>query len=201
MSHSSQDLPPDLLAAARAVEEQAPRLTEPELARIKRRVAGPSSRGRARAGRTRIAIVALLATGGLLTSGGAALGVSALSTDLTARSAQYGPGAQSTGTLGSGVLGTSAQGGSEQGPQGGSEGQAAQEGASGVAGASAAGAAANGEELAEAQAQRPRQLTVAAGDELPFTGWAAIPMLLAGIALLASGLVARSRSRGAPAQP
>ena len=197
MSHSPQDLPPDLLAVARTLEEQGPRLTEPELSALKRRVPGPAtSRGRIRRGgvtRSRAVIVALLATGGLMTSGGAALGISALSTDLTARSAQYGQpspgqgqaqgqGQQGAGTLGSGTAGESVA----------QQGGAAEEGQAPEGGVSRSEAA--------AEAQPSRQLEASGSDELPFTGFAAIPMLLIGIALLATGLVGRSRSRAASGQ-
>ena len=57
------------------------------------------------------------------------------------------------------------------------------------------GTAADEQPLASAQA--PRQLESGDGAELPFTGYAAVPTLLIGIALLAMGLVLR-RNRGRP---
>jgi hypothetical protein len=186
MSPSTHDLPPDLLAAARVVEEHAPSMTEPQLARVKRRIVGSPRRARSRA-----AIVALLATGGLMTTGGAAVGVSALSTELSAKAAQYGPQAQSAGTLGgSGVAGASATSNPTATPGG------ATEGSGGIAGAESsgvAGASQTAGDVAAATAQAPRQLEASGGSDLPFTGFAAIPMLLGGIALLAAGLVMRRR--------
>ena len=45
-------------------------------------------------------------------------------------------------------------------------------------------------------AQAPRQVAAAAGEEqLPFTGLAAIPVLLAGLALLVTGAALRRRTR------
>ena len=159
-------------------------MTDPQLARVKSRVVGSPTSGRVRFARSRVAIAALLATGGLMTTGGAAVGVSALSTELSAKAAQYGVQAQSAGTLGSGTAGATASG-----TAGGSGG--------GTAGAVATGSRTGGE-VATATAQAPRQLEASGGSDLPFTGFAAIPMLLGGIALLATGLVVRRRTPGAP---
>lgn len=149
--------------------------------------------------KSRLAITALLAVGALMSSGGAALGISALSTDLSAGAAQYGqpaqqaPGPQQVAGAPAGggeVLGETAEGGS--GPAG----------EEGVAGARDEGAVA-GEQASSpaATAQAPRQVAAAQGDQLPFTGYAAIPLLLVGLALLASGLVLRRGSRGTLTQP
>ena len=46
----------------------------------------------------------------------------------------------------------------------------------------------------EEGAQPTRQVEASGGDELPFTGFAAVPILLGGIALLAAGLVMRKRA-------
>jgi hypothetical protein len=194
MNHS-HDLPPELLETARTLEHHRPSLTEPELAAIKQRAAGPASRRSTRSQggfmRSRLAIMALLATGALMSSGGAALGVSALSTDLTASSAQYGApagqgvagnaSAPSGTTGGSEVLGTQAQSAAPSGNAGAGDN-------SGVAGART-----GGETTAAAQA--PRQVSASTAKELPFTGYAAIPMLFIGLVLLASGLMLRRSSR------
>lgn len=149
--------------------------------------------------RSRLAIMAVLATGAVMSTGGAALGVSALSTDLTASSAQYGTPATATpsATGNSGVLGTSGSGGTTT-PTAGSAGV---KGAgtssprnSGVAGESTSGT------TPTAVAQAPRQLEASQGDQLPFTGYAAIPLLLGGLALLAVGLVLRRSTRREPTQ-
>ncbi|HEV2774411.1 MAG TPA: hypothetical protein VGV90_02360, partial [Solirubrobacteraceae bacterium] len=66
--------------------------------------------------------------------------------------------------------------------------------------ASAPGGSQTPGELTAAAAQAPRQLEAAGGSDLPFTGFAAIPMLLGGIALLATGLVVRRRTPDAPLQ-
>jgi hypothetical protein len=54
-----------------------------------------------------------------------------------------------------------------------------------------------GEQVQQARpetAQAPRQLEAGAGEELPFTGYAAIPLLLGGLGLLVSGVVLRRRT-------
>ena len=53
-----------------------------------------------------------------------------------------------------------------------------------------------GEQVAGEQAQESRQLGAEAGasDELPFTGFAAIPVLLMGFVLLTAGFVLRRRA-------
>ncbi len=194
----SDDLPADFLETARALEHNRPSLTDIELADIKLRAAGPAPTRTARRSRgfarSRLAITAMLTAGVLASGGGAALGVSALSTDLTASSAQYGtppPTGAVAGTSGpgGGVAGETASGGSGPSevlgaPAGnGSAPSSGTGGNSGVAGASTAGTA--------AIAQAPRQLAASSADELPFTGYVAIPMLLLGLALLTVGLVLR----------
>ena len=184
-------------------------MTEPQLARVKRRVVGSPARGRARFARSRAAIVTLLATGDLMTTGGAALGVSALSTELTAKAAQYGAAAPNAGTVGGGGGGAGAAAAGTAGANSGTAGANAA-GTSGSAGAGAgsvAGAVASGgpggsptQGEVTAAAQAPRQLEAAGGSDLPFTGFAAIPMLLGGIALLGAGLVVRRRTPDAPLQ-
>ncbi|MEA2148606.1 MAG: hypothetical protein QOD69_436 [Solirubrobacteraceae bacterium] len=194
MSHP-HDLPPDLLETAEALGQHRPSLTEPELAAIKQRASRRPARAAGGVVRSRLAITALLAAGALMSSGGAALGVSALSTDLTASSAQYGPPPEvppppsvtpptptptpppETG----GVLGSSTEGGTAPA----TAGTTAQSGTKGSSGAPSTTAA----------AQVPRQLSASSSDTLPFTGYAALPLLFVGLALLASGLVLRRRSR------
>ncbi|MGH2899145.1 MAG: hypothetical protein ACRDMZ_10770, partial [Solirubrobacteraceae bacterium] len=116
--------------------------------------------------RSRIAITALLATGALMSSGGAALGVSALSTSSDASQAQYGP-LQATPPANVSPSGnTLAAGeGDDFQPAGGTKD-------------------ATDESTPTATAQPARQLEANGDDELPFTGYAAIPLLLAGLALL-----------------
>lgn len=155
--------------------------------------------------RSRLAITALLATGALMSSGGAALGVSALSTDLSASAAQYGtppPAAQATPPAGQAVLGAQTGNSAAAGPQDSSgvlgataEGTTAAAGPNaGVAGESTSSSAPT------AIAQPARQVSASQADQLPFTGYAAIPMLLIGLALLGAGVVLRRGTRRSPQQ-
>ena len=116
--------------------------------------------------RSRLAIIAVLATGVLFSSGGAALGASALLTDLTASSAQYGNGVPP------GPEQPNGQAGERLGPP--------------------------APQQPTVVVQVPRQVAAPAGGGLPFTGYASIPLLLIGVALLVAGVVLR---RGAPGQP
>jgi hypothetical protein len=159
------------------LRNEVPRATAPELDRIKlRAMAAEASRGRSnrRSGfmRSRIAVAMMLVCGFLLSGAGAGLAVSGISGAGSAAEGQY-----PTETTGGdqGVLGQ--QGGSNQGT-GADKGTS---GAQGVAG-----------ETAEQAAQPARQVAVSGGDSgLPFTGFAAIPLLLVGVGLVGAGFVAR----------
>jgi len=134
--------------------------------------------------RSRIAITALLATGALMSSGGAALGVSALSTTTDASQAQYGPV----------VTTTAAKTPESLGPSGntlaGDDTQVT------PARSDRRDATHASTPTSTAQAQPARQLEASSDDKLPFTGYAAIPLLLAGLLLLVSGLVLRRSTHG-----
>ena len=124
--------------------------------------------------RSRLAIIAMLVFGGLLSTGGGALAVSGFSSQQdNAAETQYGPSTDDKGDQG--VLGEDESGGpaaeTEDNPGGGGD-NAVQPARQVEAGVQATG----GEE------------------QLPFTGFAAIPILLGGVALLATGLALRRRS-------
>ncbi len=140
---------------------------------------------------SRIVITAVIATGALASSAGAALAASALSTDTNASAAQYGsPSPQST-TLGGGSEGN------PSGPSGGGAGGGGPSGGgvAGGGGPSAGGVAGAGTQ-APAASQAPRQLEAQSAGRLPFTGYAAIPLLLIGLALLSGGVVLRRSTHG-----
>lgn len=134
--------------------------------------------------RSRIAITALLATGALMSSGGAALGVSALSTTTDASQAQYGPVTTHTDTKPETLV-----------PSGNTLAGTDDTNVTPAAGGTKD---ATDESTPAAKAQPARQLESGSGDKLPFTGYAAIPLLLAGLALLVSGLVLRRSTRSGP---
>ena len=120
--------------------------------------------------RSRLAIIAMLVFGGLLSTGGGALAIGGFTSQQSnAAQAEYG-GVQGEEDEGDqGTLGEEDSGGSA--PAGGGD-DGTQPARQVEAGAQGTG----GEE------------------QLPFTGFAAIPILLGGVALLASGLVLRKRS-------
>lgn len=132
--------------------------------------------------RSRIAITALLASGALMSSGGAALGVSALSTTTDASQAQYGPVQPAE------RIGPSGETLPEQPVSPGSDTLA---GAGGVKPATAEGDS----KPQIAEAQPARQLEQDGREQLPFTGYASIPLLLIGLTLLVAGLVLRRGAR------
>ena len=119
--------------------------------------------------RSRLAIIAMLVFGGLLSTSGGALAVSGF---------------------------TSQQGNAAQGQYGGVQGEE-DEGDQGVLGEDEAGGGPV-EEDSGGPTQPTRQVEAGAqdtgGDELPFTGFAAIPILLGGVGFLTAGLVLRRRT-------
>ena len=122
--------------------------------------------------RSRLAIIAMLVFGMVLSTGGGALAVSGFTSQQdNAAQGQYGPGVQGEDEGGD-VLGEDESG--NPSPENG--GPAGEEEGSQPARQVEAGAQGSG------------------GEELPFTGFAAIPILLGGVALLTSGLVLRKRA-------
>ncbi|MGI8728980.1 MAG: hypothetical protein ACR2LK_03150 [Solirubrobacteraceae bacterium] len=187
------DLPSELAEVAQTLETDGPRMTEPEFARVRRTVLQrTTSRRRTVFTRSRLAITSMLTVGALMSTGGVALGVSALSTDLTARAAQYGaPTSTATPTAGT-LAGSSNPDGTS--PTAGS-GDATTEPTPPVGGVAGVAAAEDSD-----VAQAPAQLKAVAGGELPFTGYLAIPLLLAGLVMLAAGLVLRRNGRSTTAR-
>ena len=125
--------------------------------------------------RSRLAIIAMLVFGMVLSTGGGALAVSGFTSQSdSAATAQYGDNGNEgeEGNGDQGVLGEEESGGGptvDNGPTG----------------------PAQPTRQVEAGAQNAEE-----GGELPFTGFAAIPILLGGVALLSAGLVLRRRTGG-----
>ena len=122
--------------------------------------------------RSRLAIIAMLVFGGLLSTSGGALAVSGF---------------------------TSQQGNAAQGQYGGVQGEEEDSGDQGDQGVLGEDESGGGPVEDSGGATQPaRQVEAGAqgtgGDELPFTGFAAIPILLGGVALLTGGLVLRRRT-------
>jgi hypothetical protein len=155
----------DLQATADRLRAERPEATAHELDRVLVRVRA-GARGRRAGGfwRSRAAVVATLVLGMLLSTSGASLAISGFASESgTASEAQYG-GTRDEGD----VLGDE---------ESGSPGEPGRPGTTG------------GDEV-----QERRQVEAGSqggGEQLPFTGFAAIPILVAGVALLAGGLLLR----------
>jgi hypothetical protein len=194
-----QPLPPELDDVARRLRDSRPELDPLALDRVKQSVRARTARP-ARGGlpSRRLASTAVLALGIMLSGSGATLAVSGISDNGSAGTAQY-PGNVIGPTLGGDqVPGAGGVGGiqddaapEEQGAPGGGVGgiQDEPEGEGGVGGIQ--------EDAPTARVQRDRQVAEDGGGELPFTGFAALPVLLAGIALLVAGMALRRRTRAA----
>ena len=122
--------------------------------------------------RSRLAIIAMLVFGMVLSTGGGALAVSGFTSQQdNAAQGQYGNGnVQGEDEGGGDVLGED-ESGNPTPDNGGPADEGSQPARQVEAGAQGSG-----------------------GEELPFTGFAAIPILLGGVALLTSGLVLRKRA-------
>jgi hypothetical protein len=170
----NDDLQPDLQPVIDMLHAHRPEATALELDAVKQqvraRVANPARR-RTRGNqlmKSRLVILTMLVLGMLLSTTGAGLAVSGLSGD-NASIAEY-----STPTGGGGVLGDQDTG-SGTAPEENNGGGNAPE--------------------TSTNTQPARQVEAGANNsKLPFTGFAAIPVLLGGIALLSAGLVLRRRT-------
>jgi hypothetical protein len=158
----------------RLLREGRPRASELELDTIKqraRRQAGEPSR-RNQSMKSRLAILAMVAFGMLFSTAGAGLAVSGISSNSdNASVAQYGtPTPTPSATPEGGVLpAEETNNAPENKPEGG---------------------------VSPAEETQPtRQVAATTTSQLPFTGFAAIPVMLGGIALLTGGLVLRRRTR------
>ena len=183
----------DLQTVIDQLRAHRPEATALELDAIKQRVreraSHPARRRtrRAQLMKSRLVILSMLVFGMLLSTAGAGLAVTGLSGNPSASSAQYPgtptPTPSTTSTpSGGGVLGEQDEGEGEnaspgQSPAGGGGGTSPAESANGT--------------------QPSRQVEAGAGtsgSSLPFTGFAAIPILFGGLVLLGGGLVLRSRA-------
>jgi hypothetical protein len=173
MSDSPEQLPADLAALGEQLRRNRPELNPLELDRIKTNVMRrPQSAPKGGFMRARLTILSFLVVGLLMMGTGGALAVSGFSGSSAAGS-EYGPsgvkGVQATGTLGV-----------KKAPA------ATKKTTTPAAVAPAA---------TTSQVQ-PSQQVSSGGRSLPFTGYAAIPVLLIGITLLGTGAMMRRRTRG-----
>jgi hypothetical protein len=163
----------------RLLEEGRPTATDLELDQIKQRIRrrqAAGSSGRKQSMKSRLTIVAMVAFGMLFSTAGAGLAVSGISSNNNASVAEYGtPTPTPTATVApaeeeGGVLPAEE---TNNAPSGG---------------------VSPAEETQEST-QPTRQVEATTESQLPFTGFAAIPVMLGGIALLTGGLVLRRRTR------
>jgi hypothetical protein len=175
------DLQSDLQPVIDQLRANRPEATALELDAIKQRVRARSSQParrrttrRAQLMKSRIVILSMLVLGMLLSTAGAGLAVSGLAGQDNASTAQYGT---STPTGGGDVLGDEDSGNNVLPEDNNGGGNTSPEG--------------NGNAV-----QPARQVEAGANtnSKLPFTGFAAVPVLLGGIALLSAGLVLRRRT-------
>jgi hypothetical protein len=184
----------------RLLREGRPQATEMELdaikQRVRRRVADPSRRSQSM--KSRVAILGMLVAGMVFSTAGAGLALSGTSHN-QASVAQYGTPTPTPYCTPSGNTQPSQTGQTGQGaectptPEGG---VLPAETESPGSGTNSKPKPAGGVAPAEASETQPtRQEAAATNSELPFTGFAAIPVLLGGLALLTGGLILRRRTR------
>jgi hypothetical protein len=187
MTHSDPDrLPEDLQPVAALLRANRPEATPLELDGVLRRVRSRASRNqKGTTMKSRLAMTAMLVLGLTMSGTGAGLAVTGLSATDNAAISQYRPITPPAAPGEGGVLPDSASG--EPGST--TESEPAE-----VAPAKGGTEAQSAPAVREQGAQPARQVAASGGDALPFTGFAAIPILIAGIALLAGGLVLRRRT-------
>ena len=181
------DLHPDLQPVIDQLRAHRPEATALELDAVKQRVrsrlTGPARRRTRRSElmKSRLVIMSMLVLGMLLSTTGAGLAVSKLKSDNASITQYYAQPTPSGG--GGGVLGDQDSGG------GGGVSPAESGGGSSPSGGGGTSPSGGG------GVQPSRQVEAGADTgSLPFTGFAAIPILLGGIALLSAGLVLRRRA-------
>jgi hypothetical protein len=191
---TDQRLPSDLARLAQRLREDRPQLSPLELDRLEQRVRERVVRGSHRKDpfmRARLAILMMLILGVFLTVGGGALAVTGISGSGSAAIAQYGDDDDD------------GKGDDDDDDDDDDDGDdddqitvlPSPQGAPPAPGAQPEREVLGEEEprpapSPEVATQAPRQVGQV-GQQLPFTGYAAIPILLLGIALLVAGLLSR----------
>lgn len=177
MRHASQEIPAEFDGVVAQLRADRSELTPLELDQIKlearnraaRRPRFTNQREKTQVMRTKTSILAVLVSGIVMSGGGVALGVDGLAGSDSASQSQYKVkpiGTHSNG--GPTVLGASQTRPKSTAPTSGTQGA----------------------QVAQPTAQR----SLSGSQGLPFTGYAAIPVLLIGLALLGTGVMMRRRS-------
>jgi hypothetical protein len=184
MDDQGTHLPPELADLAEELRAERPRATAGDLDRIKLAVVARADRRGRQKGtfmKSRLAITSMLVLGFAFSGAGAGLAVSGISSGDDAGVAQYGTTTTTTTTT------TPPQ--QQLAPQG----QVAPE----TLGEVDSGTPPPSEDVPEgaAEVQPTEQVAADDGDSLPFTGLAAIPLLVVGVGLLISGVVLRRGGR------
>jgi hypothetical protein len=174
-NRNRSQLPAELEEVAQRLQDERPRANPAELDRIKLTVLDRTRRHGPRKGtfmKSRLAITGMLVLGFAFSGAGAGLAVSGISSGDDAGVSQYGTTQTTTTTPPSLQVAPTEQ---ENVPEQLGEVE------EGVPGA----------EQPAAEVQPTEQVAADDGDSLPFTGFAAIPLLVVGAGLLLSGFVLR----------
>jgi hypothetical protein len=166
----------ELQPIADRLRAERPELTALELDEISQRVrARVAARKRPRSAfmKSRLTILAMLVAGILLSTTGAGLAISGSSSRGDAGVAQYGTPTP-TSTPAGNVLGEEESGGG---------------------GTTNTPSTPSTPSTPTNETQPAQQVEAGSGNSLPFTGYAALPILIGGVALLGGGLVLRYRAR------
>jgi hypothetical protein len=183
----------------RLLREGRPQATEMELDAIKQRVrrrAAARSR-RSQSMKSRVAILGMLVTGMVFSTAGAGLALSGTSHN-QASVAQYETATPTYVCTPGSDVSPSEQGQSPEctpTPEGGVLPAETESPGKSSGGGSSPKPAGGVQPTQASETQPTRQQAAATGSQLPFTGFAAVPVLLGGLALLTGGLVLRRRTR------
>jgi hypothetical protein len=186
------------------LEADRPQVTDRELdaikQRVRRRAADPSRRSQSM--KSRFAILAMLVTGMLFSTAGAGLALTGGGNNASvAQYAECTPTPTPTTTGGGGTVGGAEQNGGNVCEEGGVLPAETTQPGSGSEESTPSPASTPTPQRGgvlpaeESQTQPERQQAAAATtSQLPFTGFAAIPVLIGGLALLTGGLILRRRT-------